>query len=74
MKYAHGIVSEYLADDIAKKLLQYLNIPEEVERKRKLNSPKQVTEEKKFKRDTSEEDLNPRTKALDLSKPEKVRY
>ncbi|XP_035731914.1 ribonuclease H2 subunit B-like [Vespa mandarinia] len=71
LKYAHGIVSEYLADDIAKKLLQYLNIPEEVERKRKLSNPKQVTDEKKFKRDTSDEDLTPRTKALDLSKPEK---
>ncbi|KAI4484933.1 hypothetical protein M0802_012941 [Mischocyttarus mexicanus] len=71
LKYAHGIVSEYLADDIAKKLAQYLNIPDEVERKRKLISPKDVSEEKKFKRDTPEEDVTPRTKALDLSKPEK---
>ncbi|XP_014609920.1 PREDICTED: ribonuclease H2 subunit B [Polistes canadensis] len=71
LKYAHGIVSEYLADDIAKKLAQYLNIPDEVEKKRKLISPKEVSEEKKFKRDTSEEDVTPRTKALDLSKPEK---
>lgn len=71
LKYAHGIVSEYLADDIAKKLAQYLNIPDEVERKRKLISPKEVSEDKKFKRDTSEEDVTPRTKALDLSKPEK---
>ncbi|XP_015175436.1 PREDICTED: ribonuclease H2 subunit B [Polistes dominula] len=71
LKYAHGIVSEYLADDIAKKLAQYLNIPDEVERKRKLISPKEVSEEKKFKRDTLEEDVTPRTKALDLSKPEK---
>ncbi|KAK2580721.1 hypothetical protein KPH14_011349 [Odynerus spinipes] len=72
LRYAHGIVSEYLADDLAKKLAQYLNIPDEVEnKKRKLSNPKDGSDEKKLKREVSEEESTPRIKALDLSKPEK---
>ena len=73
MKYAHGIVSEYLAEDLSKKLLQYLNLPDDSEqKKRKLSSPKDTTEEKRPKKEAQEE--SPRNGALDLTKPEKVYY
>lgn len=29
LRYAHGIVSEYLMDDLSQKLLKFLNLPEE---------------------------------------------
>lgn len=75
MKYAHGIVSEYLAEDLSQKLAQHLNISDEIDsKKRKLDSPKNVTNEKKLKRDSFEESpLKAKTKNL-LSKPEKVSY
>lgn len=74
MKYAHGIVSEYLAEDLSKKLLQYLNLPDDGElKKRKLSSPKDTTsDEKRSKKDTQEE--TPKSKALDLTKAEKVGF
>lgn len=72
MKYAHGIVSEYLAEDLSKKLLQYLNLPDDAElKKRKLSSPKEATGDKRPKKEAQEE--SPRNSALDLTKPEKVR-
>lgn len=73
LKYAHGIVSEYLAEDLSQKLAQHLNISDEIDsKKRKLDSPKNVTNEKKLKRDSFEESpLKAKTKNL-LSKPEKV--
>lgn len=74
MKYAHGIVSEYLAEDLSKKLQQYLNLPDDTEqKKRKLSSPKDATDEKRHKKETHEDKKeSPRGKALDLTKPEKV--
>lgn len=74
LKYAHGIVSEYLAEDLSKKLAQRLNIPEEVEnKKRKLTSPEIKTDEKKLKRDSIEESPVPKAKKqMNLSKPEKT--
>ncbi|OXU18409.1 hypothetical protein TSAR_003090 [Trichomalopsis sarcophagae] len=70
MKYAHGIVSEYLAEDLSKKLHQYLNLPDDSEqKKRKLSSPKDATDEKRPKKEAQEE--SPRNGALDLTKPEK---
>lgn len=74
MKYAHGIVSEYLAEDLSKKLAQHLNLPDDVEqKKRKLASPKDPVEEKRHKKDTQESETLPRNGALDLTKPEKVK-
>ncbi|XP_024868278.1 ribonuclease H2 subunit B [Temnothorax curvispinosus] len=74
LKYAHGIVSEYLAEDLSKKLAQRLNISDEVEnKKRKLTSPKNETDEKKLKKDSVEESPVSKTKkqTKELSKPEK---
>ncbi|XP_012226478.1 ribonuclease H2 subunit B [Linepithema humile] len=72
LKYAHGIVSEYLAEDLSKKLAQHLNIPDEAEnKKRKLNSPKDGSDEKKVKKDSFEENPTPKPKTKNL-KPEKV--
>lgn len=73
MRYAHGIVSEYLAEDLSRKLAQHLDIPEEIEnKKRKLSSPKDETDDKKFKRDSTEEIPMPKARTKDLTKSEKV--
>ncbi|KOX76495.1 Ribonuclease H2 subunit B [Melipona quadrifasciata] len=65
LKYAHGIVSEYLQEDISKKLAQHLNLPDETEnKKRKLsNSPEDTVVEKKSKKETPEKEsvLKPKT-------------
>lgn len=75
MKYAHGIVSEYLAEDLSKQLAQYMNIPDEVDgKKRKLSSPKIEAEEKRPKRDSLKESPAPKAKMKELIKPEKVLY
>ncbi|XP_012060749.1 PREDICTED: ribonuclease H2 subunit B [Atta cephalotes] len=74
LKYAHGIVSEYLAEDLSKKLAQRMNISDEVEsKKRKLNSPQNEMDEKKLKKDSFEESSVPKAKkqTKTLSKPEK---
>lgn len=70
-------MSEYLAEDLSKKLAQHLNISDEMEsKKRKMISPQNETDEKKFKRDSLEE--SPASKAKkqtkSLNKPEKVSY
>lgn len=66
-------MSEYLADDLSKKLAQYLNLPDETDsKKRKLTSPKDGTDEKRQKKDSLEGDSLPRNRVLDLTKPEKV--
>ncbi|XP_015596793.1 ribonuclease H2 subunit B isoform X2 [Cephus cinctus] len=72
LKYAHGIVSEYLAEDLSKKLAQYLNVPDDTDsKKRKLSGPKDGNEEKRSKKEMLEADTLPRNGALDLTKPEK---
>ncbi|XP_046614728.1 ribonuclease H2 subunit B isoform X2 [Neodiprion virginianus] len=72
LKYAHGIVSEYLAEDLSKKLAQHLSLPDDPEnKKRKSNSPKESSDDKKAKKDTPESESVPRNGALDLTKPEK---
>lgn len=71
LRYAHGIVSEYLMDDLSQKLLKYLNLPEEtqINLKRKSTSTSQQPESKKSK--TEEEGkITGSNSALDLSKPE----
>lgn len=78
LKYAHGIVSEYLAEDLSKKLAQRLNISDEVEsKKRKITSPQnEMTDEKKLKRASLEESpvSTAKKQTKNLSKPEKVSY
>ncbi|CAH1110067.1 unnamed protein product [Psylliodes chrysocephalus] len=71
LKYAHGIVSEYLMDDLSQKLLRYLNLPEDTSvpnLKRKSvaltsGEPKKVKVEEEFKSTSS-------SNILDLSKPD----
>lgn len=67
-------MSEYLAEDLSKKLAQHLNISDEESKKRKLTSPQIETDEKKHKRDSSEESSVSKAKkqTKNLSKPEKV--
>lgn len=70
-------MSEYLAEDLSKKLAQHLNISDEVEnKKRKLTSPRNETDEKKLKKDSFEEIPVPKAKkqTKDLNKPEKVSH
>lgn len=70
LRYAHGIVSEYLMDDLSQKLLRYLNLPEETQSpnlKRKSTSTP-CPDAKKAK---LEEENKPSTpNVLDLSKPD----
>ena len=74
-RYAHGLVSEYLEDELANKLLQHLNLPEEPKaatakdnnRKRKLSGSNQSEINKSSRQDESASDA-----ILDLTKPEKV--
>lgn len=75
MKYAHGIVSEYLAEDLSKQLAQYMNIPDEVDgKKRKLSNPKVEPDEKRPKKDSLKESPAPKAKMKELTKPEKVKH
>lgn len=56
MKYAHGIISEYLQEDLSEKLARHLNLPDENEsKKRKLSSPIDSADEKRSKKDTAKE-------------------
>lgn len=70
LRYAHGIVSEYLMDDLSQKLLRFLNLPEETQSanlKRKSTS----TSCADTKRTKLEDENKPSTpNVLDLSKPE----
>ena len=75
MKYAHGIVSEYLTEDLSKKLMHHLNLSDDTEqKKRKLTRPsKNFNDEKRTKRDKQEKkEETPKIGALDLSKSIKV--
>ncbi|KAF2894012.1 hypothetical protein ILUMI_12165 [Ignelater luminosus] len=69
LRYAHGIVSEYLMDDLSQKLLKYLNLPEDanISLKRKSTSNMQ-SESKKLK--IEDEKGNSSSNVLDLSKPD----
>lgn len=55
LRYAHGILSDYLSDHLSIKLEQHLDIPAEV-KKRKLNTEKDTQIMKKVKMDDSIED------------------
>ncbi|XP_017775814.1 PREDICTED: ribonuclease H2 subunit B [Nicrophorus vespilloides] len=69
LRYAAGIVSEYLMDDLSQKLLKFLNIPEEtqVSLKRKSILDGQP-DAKKIK--TEDENKMGSSNVLDLSKPD----
>lgn len=70
LRYAHGIVSEYLMDDLSQKLLKYLNLPEDaqISLKRKSGSSQQLQPE--AKKTKTEEETTKNTSVLDLSKPD----
>lgn len=68
LKYAHGIVSEYLMEDLSSKLLKYLNLPEENNLKRKSTSNQSQPDAKKPK--IEDENKSSTSNVLDLSKPE----
>ncbi|GLV39003.1 uncharacterized protein CBL_06002 [Carabus blaptoides fortunei] len=70
VRYAHGIVSEYLMDDLSQKLLKQLGVPEEsalpnLAAKRKSTSIVTPPEVKKIKTDSEPDAL--KNGALDLS-------
>lgn len=70
LRYAHGIVSEYLMNDLSQKLLRYLNLSEETEcpnLKRK-SGTSSLPEAKKAKVEDENKPSTPNV--LDLSKPE----
>lgn len=71
LKYAHGIVSEYLMDDLSAKLLKFLNLPDDVTTvtnlKRKSSNLLQ-SDAKKMR--TEDENKSSTSNVLDLSKPE----
>lgn len=68
LKYAHGIVSEYLMDDLSQKLLKYLNLPEDTNNSKRKSISNVQSESKKIKLD--EEKGNSSSNVLDLSKPD----
>lgn len=69
LRYAHGIVSEYLAEDLSKKLAEHLNIPEEIEsKKRKPTSPNNGSDEKRIKKDFVEESPKLKIKKINSEK------
>uniref|UniRef100_A0A1B6DRY5 Ribonuclease H2 subunit B n=1 Tax=Clastoptera arizonana TaxID=38151 RepID=A0A1B6DRY5_9HEMI len=78
LKYAHGIVSEYLPDDLSARLSRHLGLPTENElsgnKRKQLTNTNTNSDNKRTKLETSalpsEEPI--KNGALDLSKPEKI--
>ncbi|CAH0557480.1 unnamed protein product [Brassicogethes aeneus] len=71
LKYAHGIVSEYLMDDLSQKLLKYLNLPEDVPQSTlKRKSTQQTPQQESKKPRNEEENKSGSSNVLDLSKPD----
>lgn len=74
LKYAHGVVSEYLADDLSAKLHKHLGLPEPEtgpNKRKQLTSANTNTDLKRSKTDAQPQEPV-KNGALDLSKPEKV--
>lgn len=69
LRYAHGIVSEYLMDDLSQKLLKYLNLPEDPQFNLKRKSTNLLASDAK-KTKIEEENKSSTSNVLDLSKPE----
>ena len=78
LKYAHGIISEYLPEDISAKLYQHLKLPveENLGMKRKSVTPLEQKDSKKVKMENEENvsasNYSVKSDAIDLSKSEKV--
>uniref|UniRef100_A0A1B6LCP7 Ribonuclease H2 subunit B n=4 Tax=Graphocephala atropunctata TaxID=36148 RepID=A0A1B6LCP7_9HEMI len=74
LKYAHGVVSEYLADDLSARLSKHLGLPEPETgpNKRKQLASANTNTEATHKRPKLEAQEPLKNGALDLSKPEKV--
>lgn len=74
MRYAHGIVSDYLIPEISDKLLERLNLPSlEVASKKRKNSDIDPEEIKKLKKECAEKETHSKYFNEDKKK-EKVRY
>ncbi|XP_026278396.2 ribonuclease H2 subunit B isoform X1 [Frankliniella occidentalis] len=73
MKYAHGIISEYLSEDLSAKLYQHLKLPpdETTSAKRKSVPASDQKDVKKIKLDDENVSEVSKGDALDLSKSEK---
>lgn len=72
MRYAYGIVSEYLSQGIRENLLTSLNLPPlETNIKKRKNSELDQEEIKKLKKECAEKELHAKL-ASEESKPEKV--
>nr|CAH7769770.1 unnamed protein product [Callosobruchus chinensis] len=77
IRYAHGIVSEYLMDDLSQKLLKFLNLPAEepqgVKRKSGVAALQPSPDPKRQKateeENSSQPSMRPGSNVLDLSKP-----
>lgn len=71
LRYAHGIVSEYLMDDLSQKLLKYLNLPEDTLKRKSVGNNLQSLEPKKMKLGDEDKVSTPppnSSNVLDLSK------
>lgn len=66
LKYAHGLVSEYLPDDLSILLLRQLGIPEDTTTTKRKLAPSQTSETKKPRLSAGSQE-----QVLDLTKPEK---
>lgn len=72
LRYAHGIVSEYLMEDLSQKLLKYLNLPEDTSQTSLKRKSAQLTPQQQDakKPRNEEENKSSSSNVLDLSKPE----
>ncbi|XP_066254414.1 ribonuclease H2 subunit B [Euwallacea similis] len=72
LRYAHGIVSEYLMDDLSLKLLKFLGLPEHEAAPQSLKRKSTSTTGQEQKKLKLEEDTTkgPSSSILDLTKPE----
>lgn len=68
LRYAHGIVSEYLMDNLSRKLLKYLCLPEDSQGVKRKNLGILGHDTKKAK--TEENSKNVIPSILNLSKPD----
>lgn len=62
LRWAHGIVSEYLSDELSEKLLKHLNLPEDAKpqnasNKRKSTAPAELEDNKKQKVENNENNI-----------------
>ncbi|KAH1024425.1 hypothetical protein HUJ05_003910 [Dendroctonus ponderosae] len=70
LRYAHGIVSEYLMDDLSLKLLKFLELPEETSQLNLKRKSSSSTGQDAKKPKLEDENRSSTSNVLDLSKPE----